>query len=203
MHVWDVIREEYASVFSDLRDYVVYYGGVWRMLLAPYAHAALLGTVVCYGIWHGRLWYETPLQVLPSLLGFTLAAYALLLGFGDDRFRSFLAERDPNEPGTQRGDPFSTNLLLRVSSIFLHFVVVQIVALTMAIVASSHPLAAWHLHVSWAGAARISFAFIGFFMFALSLSSSLLAALNIFHATKWYVRFKTVIAAPADKSGTR
>lgn len=197
MAVRVTLAEEYRSVAKDIGDYIRCYGGISRMVLAPYAHAALLGTLACYGIWTSNRWFDLPLAVLPALLGFTLAAYALLLGFGDDRFRSFLAERDPEEPAGTRGDPYAHNLLLRISAIFLHFVVVQIVALTLAIFASSHPLASLHVHVKWAYVARTGVAFAGFFMFALSISSSLLAALNIFHATRWYVQFKT---EPGQKS---
>lgn len=186
-----ILAEEYAAVLSDLWDYARFYGGARRVILAPYTHAALILTLVCLGAWNSGGWADLSLSVLPALLGFTLAAYALLLGFGDDRFRSFLADIGPEDGVTRRRDPFDGNLLLRISAIFLHFVVVQIVAIGLAVIANAHPVAAWHLHLSGAWLWRKAFAFMGFFTFALSLTTAVVAALNIFHATKWYVMYKS------------
>jgi hypothetical protein len=166
---------------------------------SPYSHFALVVTLICAGAWLSTSWSDLPLAVLPSLLGFSLAAYALLLAFGDDQFRSFLAL--PSSDPQKANDPA---LLLKVSAIFLHFLVIQIAALTLAIIGHAHPSVTFGLAFgAWIGAdvfqsfwfhvARNAFAFVGFFTFILSIATALAAALNIYHATKWYVEFKRPI----------
>jgi len=192
---------DYLDMFADLSDYFRRYGGIKAFALSPYTLAALLITVVCWGSWRVGSWPDTPLTILPALLGFTLAAYALLLAFGDEKFRAFLAEQQSDFVGTNvPGD----NALLGISAIFLHFVVVQVVALVLAVIANSHPLATFGglqatehslLHVL-----RNLYAFVGFFSFVLSLALALAAGLAIFHSARWYVLFKGVEASVRGQS---
>ncbi len=182
------LAKEYVVFGRDVISYVRAFG-LMGMFTSPYAHLALLGTLVCRGIWSASDWYATPLAVLPALLGFTLAAYALLLGFGDEKFRSFLADRDPGE-SADHADPVEKNLLVRVSAIFLHFVIVEVVGLAMAVAGFSHPLGAWHIELPHESIIRSIFAFVGVFFFVFSITSALATGFNIFHATKWYVNFK-------------
>lgn len=176
----------------DLADYFRRFGGLTAVLLSPYTLMAALITAACWGDWRSSAWPDTPLATLPALLGFSLAAYALLLAFGDENFRAFLAEENVSEPGT---DVPADNVLLGISAIFLHFIVVQVVALLMAVVAKAHPLATYGgiaatqshcLHLL-----RNIYAAVGFFAFVLSLATALAAALDIFHSTRWYVLFKS------------
>jgi hypothetical protein len=146
--------------------------------------------------WQTREWSDLPLQVLPNLLGFALAAYALLLAFGDDKFRAFLAVRQSRRATV---DQFQDSLLLKVSAIFLQFVLIQIIALLLAIVSHAHilstlqgitPISSATYH-SWAvHLIRNVYAAFSFFMFVLSITTSASAAFNIYHATRWYVDYK-------------
>ena len=186
---WD----QYAGMLEDLRDYFRRYGGVKALLTSPYTLVATFVTVVCWGSWRSANWPDLALSVLPALLGFTLAAYALLLAFGDERFRAFLAEQQAEATGTAVPED---NALLGISAIFLHFIVVQVVAILLAIVAISHPLSAFGgraaAHNGVLHALRNVYAFLGFYSFVLSLALALAAGLDIFHATRWYVLFKAV-----------
>jgi hypothetical protein len=92
------LKSEYADFFGDLSSYFAVYGGWPKIIYSPYTHAALFVTLLCWSKWHGANWTATPLAVLPALLGFTLAAYALFLGFGDESFRKFLANSANQNP---------------------------------------------------------------------------------------------------------
>lgn len=188
---------QYKDLAGDLGAYFRRYGGLRALLLSPYTHFAIIGSTLSAGSWLKTDWPSEPLQVLPNLLGFALAAYALLLGFGDDEFRKFLATSD--SPNSDRDE---NSLLTDLSSTFLHFVIVQIVAIALAIVGNSHPLALLlsvvplldepHLFFFLALARNI-FAFVAFTAFTLSITTSCAAALGIFHATRWYVQFRSTI----------
>lgn len=198
------LGSEYADLLRDLRSYVICYGGFRKVAYSPYTHLALLTTVACWGVWHGTSWTGVPLAVLPALLGFTLAAYALLLGFGDESFRKFLASS--GEPDREGHDSTTESTLMGVSAVFLHFVVVEIVALICAIVGEANPFASlgWSNAIAGVlkhiglppGAPHHIFAFFGLFAFNLSIFMALAAAIDIYHATGWYVRYTNKIANP-------
>lgn len=190
------LKSEYADLFGDLRSYIAVYGGWRKIAYSPYTHAALIVTILCWSKWHGENWTATPLAVLPALLGFTLAAYALFLGFGDESFRKFLANVGTPEPG---GADTQESILMGVSAIFMHFVVVQVFALICVIVGEANPFASlgWsnaivhileRLHIPH-GAPHLVGAFVGLFAFNLSIFMAFAAAIDIYHATGWYVRY--------------
>jgi len=198
------VRAEYSYVWQDVTDYFGRYGS-WPMVArSPFTHLSILVTALCLSVWLGDAWSDFPLQVLPNLLGFALAAYALLLAFGDERFRSFLAVRK----STQRTvDPIQDSLLLKVSAIFLQFVIVQIIALLLGIIGHSHPLAALH-GIGWISDTafwswpvrffRDVYCAFAFFMFLLSIATSANSAFNIYHATRWYVEYQVKLDRQAQ-----
>jgi len=103
------------------------YGGWGAVLRSRYLHAALVLTPFCWGTWGSAGWWDTVISVLPNLLGFTLGGFAIFVGFGDDRFKASLAapEADPNSPTVFR----------EFCATFVHFILVQLVALLCAIIA--------------------------------------------------------------------
>src|SRR5579872_7213062 len=191
------LKSEYPDLFGDLSSYFAVYGGWRKIVYSPYTHAALIITILCWSKWHGENWAATPLAVLPPLLGFTLAAYALFLGFGDESFRKFLANIGRPEPGGAVDTHES--ILMGVSAIFVHFVVVQVFALICVIVGETNPFAS----LGWSNGIAIALerahipagtphdvgAFIGLWAFNLSIFMAFAAAIDIYHATGWYVRY--------------
>lgn len=191
------LKSEYADLFGDLGSYFAVYGGWRKIAYSPYTHAALIITILCWSKWHGENWTATPFAVLPALLGFTLAAYALFLGFGDESFRKFLANIGKPEPGG--AEDTHESILMGVSAIFVHFVVVQVFALICVIVGEANPFASlgWtnaiaqaleRVHIP-AGTPHHVGAFIGLWAFNLSIFMAFAAAIDIYHATGWYVRY--------------
>jgi hypothetical protein len=195
------LREEYKSFFGDLRSYWSCYGGMTRVLATPYTPIAIFVTLASWRSWHAPGWYSTPLSVLPSLLGFTLAAYALLLGFGDEGFLKFLAVTDGTT--SARTEEKHISVLTSVSAIFLHFVVVEVLALLLSIIGSAvWPVpsndAAYYQMSTW----QLTFACIATIMFDLAVVLGLAAALNIYHATRWYVQYHRAVDAAQKSKGS-
>jgi hypothetical protein len=193
--------EGYRDAALDIRAYWRAYGGQRRLFTSPFFHLAVLAAILCAREWLTPAWSDLPLTVLPSLLGFALAAYALLLAFGDEGFREFMAV-----PAPSRRDPaVKTSRSLAVSATFLHFVIIQVIALGFAVLGRSHVLGrvqsiAHHLGHSgffslpaWY-IVRDVFAFVSFTAFTLAITMSLAAALAIFHTTQWYVAYKSELA---------
>ena len=102
------------------------YGGAKALLCSPYLYAALMLAPLCWGTWSEPNWWDTVISVLPNLIGFTLGGFAILVSFGDARFIASLAaeEEDPAQPTVYR----------ELCATFVHFILVQVGALILAIV---------------------------------------------------------------------
>jgi hypothetical protein len=131
-----------------------------------------------------------------------LAAYALLLAFGEGGYREFMA-KPTLTPDRSR----VVSKLEVVSATFLHFIVVQVFALVFAVIAKLHVLVGMQLDASavgikhaftasWWIALHIAFSAIAFLGFALSLTTALAAGLAIFANSRWYVAYVLRKAEP-------
>jgi hypothetical protein len=74
--------------------------------------------------WIAKPWFSMPISILPNLLGFSLGGLAIWLAFGDEKFRSLLLQKD-------EGEDHSSYVI--ASSSFVHFVIIQFLALIFAI----------------------------------------------------------------------
>ena len=172
-----------------MRGYWTVYGGTRALFSSPYAHAALVLLPFTYGIWARPNWWDVPLAVLPSLVSFTLAGYAMLMAFGNDRFKDFLRDRNGQE-----------GPLLPMSATFAHFIFVQIFAIIAALVLKTRPLQT--ISELYPSMTEITFMKTrlrfycgmvcwgaGFFMFLYSLTSVVAATLSVFRVTRWFNMF--------------
>jgi hypothetical protein len=180
-------NSQYSGIKKLFNRYWIAYGGIKAILGSPYMHISLLITLVSSGIWLKEDWVELPISVLPSIIGFSLGGYAIWLALGDDKFRASIAGKT-----NLTESPF-----IVVNATFVHFIVLQILALISALIAKSHPiynsplfiqrflldLAPWLYEVSIA----ISYiaSFFGYFLFVYALLSALAATMAIFRIAGW------------------
>jgi hypothetical protein len=122
---------KFKTAIDPYRDYWRIYGGLKAISSSPYVLIAALLSLLMSGIWTKEGWWDTPLAVLPNLVGFTLGGMALLTGWSNSRFISKLMGRSSN------GDegPF-----LKLVATFTHFLLVQIFSILFTLVAKSRPL---------------------------------------------------------------
>ena len=104
------------------------FGGWHGMLSSPYFWLAAILTLGCYPLWLDGDWWALSIDVVPSLLGFSIGGFAIFLAFGDERFRLLISGSDDDG----RISPFAT-----VCVQFTNFVVVQFGALMFALVAKA------------------------------------------------------------------
>lgn len=174
--------KQYKGVGAIFKVYWAAYGGLGALLRSPYLHAAVLLLALTAPTWLAPLWWDQCLAVLPNLLGFTLGGFAIFIGFGDEKFRALLAEDD--------GSP--VNAYVALCATFVHFIVVQAVALVVAIVAKSwwfyapwmEPLRPALPALNWVGGA------VGYGLFLYALTSVLAATMHIFRIANMYARFQ-------------
>jgi len=175
------VREIFASYWKA-------YGGFRALVRSPYLHIALVLLAPTFKLWLSPLWWDIVIGVLPNLLGFTLGGFAMFLGFGDDKFRALLAEPDDE-------DPSGPGLYVKLCSTFVHFILVQALALLAALLAK----ALWFPYEWPAGFLPYLKLFngvgggIGFGLFLYACTSIMAATLHVFRIATWYEEHQRAI----------
>src|SRR5689334_11556352 len=89
--------------YTDLRTlvnrYWSAYGRFRAFLFSPYLHLSVGILFVTYGVWTRDSWWSFVISIVPNMLGFSLGALAIILGFGNDRFLTTISGQRPGEPG--------------------------------------------------------------------------------------------------------
>jgi hypothetical protein len=194
MHLPKRLTQPYRDVGDLFGRYWRAYGGISALLFSPYLHVSVVLTYLLWPSWADHKWWETTLQVVPSILGFTLAGFTIWLGFGDEKFQRLLAKR-PNGK--------STSAYIGVSAGFVHFIVVQLLAVVAALIggATDFPLSVDNpLRPIVAILAPIGH-FLGYMLFVYSLLTALAATFGVFRTAGWFERTRGQGAEPgSDKS---
>lgn len=171
----------YKGVAGIFVRYWRAYGGAKALVSSPYFHVALLLTAITWGYWSKPLWWDQVIGVLPNLLGFTLGGFAVFLGFGDEKFRALLAGADEDEPD-------KPSLYVSLCATFVHFIIIQILALLYAILSKS-----WWFFYEWPAPIRALIpclnmlgGAIGYSLFLYSVTSILAATMHMFRIATWY-----------------
>ena len=118
---------------SAFGTYWTAYGGIRALLLSPYLSISGVFWALCKPIWYdqtheGFPWSDYALSILPSMVSFSLGALAIFLAFSNENFLKLLR---------QKGSPQS--FLIKVTAAFFHFIVVQFVALGLALLLIAYP----------------------------------------------------------------
>lgn len=188
----------YKSVFKIFKLYWSAYGGLAALIRSPYLHLAAILLLLSFNTWVRPIciagascigWWEQSIAVLPNLLGFTLGGFAIFIGFGDEKFRAILAEPNKNP---------APAVYLSLCSTFVHFILVQCIALVAAILAKS-----WHFY--WEGMDPIREFLpvlngiggaLGYGIFLYALTSVIAATMHLFRIANMYALFQKASANP-------
>lgn len=174
------MKSKAPSTNLDLLRYAWRLSGGWQGNLKSleFRVAALVWLISAHS-WIRPLWWEVVLDVLPTVLGFTLSGFAIFLGFGSEKFKRFLSmDKKPDE-----------SLYMSVSAAFIVFVGFQTLALLFALSAKGlyfptpQALIPFLLIIKYGSYVCGA---VGYFLFIYSISLSLRAALRIFRIARWY-----------------
>lgn len=185
------LARSYRSVGLIVARYWRAYGGWSDLLTSVYFHVAIVIASLSYGFWMTAGWWDLVISIVPSLLGFTLGGYALLIAFLGEGFRKFISGPKTRPDGTQAESPF-----IVMNATFAHYIVVQMFALTFAALSKtchgteSHSLLSAISLVTGItgnilGYAALVFWGISFLLFAYSITLSAAAAFAVFRVGTW------------------
>lgn len=155
------------------------YGGFLALVKSPYLHVSVVLLIITSHYWLFSDWWEQPLSIVPNMLGFSLGGLAVFVGFSEKEFQAILA--------TTKNDD-KASVFLGVCSTYIHFIIVQILALVAAIIAKAvsfpfHWPSGLASFVSWATAL---FGGAGYLLFLYAIASMLAAAMSLFRVVSWY-----------------
>lgn len=198
---WADIRSSYSNTCGLFRKYMRSYGGFKALILSPYLHASVLLTVLAAPAWWSTNWWEQPIVILPSLLGFSLGGYAIWLAWGDDKFRSIVTGSSIERSGESWISKNDLSPYIGVSATFVHYIVVQVISILYAVMYSAlHPAElktmALLLVVKFMSA-------IGYCLFMYSLMMMLAAGMGLFRVSIWYDEHRTILKIQQAKEKDR
>lgn len=189
----------YKGTVQIFQVYWVAYGGAAALMRSAYMHWALLLLALTWKTWvepqtipggSVAAWWDQSLSVLPNLLGFSLGGFAIFIGFGDEKFRQLLADPVPGGDANS-----SANLYVKACATFVHFILVQALALMAAVIAKAwwfysplmDPLREWLPLLN--GVAGL----LGYGLFLYALSCVIAATMHVFRLANMYAKFRRVV----------
>jgi len=108
------------------------YGGWPAILKSLYFWAAVAITFVCYPLWNKetgdeRAWTSAAVEIIPSLMSFSLGGMAILLAFSNERLMKSIQQAG-------RAD----SLYMQTTASFFHFILLQTLALVGVLLAQAY-----------------------------------------------------------------
>ena len=183
-------KEHRVSIGVLLGEYWDHYGGWVELFRSPYLYIAVILMPLMFGAWSKPLWWDTVLSILPNLLAVSLAAFTLFLGAGNEKFRELIAGEDDEEK-TDDGK-FLPSPFLKTAAVFLHFLVVQFVALTLALICKSiYALKPFSWFDQYNIVASSIFWCASYFIFLYALTVVMAASFGVFEVVKWFDDYVT------------
>lgn len=175
-------------------------GGWHGLIRSAYLHASFVFAVLSSSVLADIKWTDTVLQVVPNLIGFSLAGYSVLLGFGNDKFKQVLAITTINDDGHSAYMGFNAS--------FVSFIGFQVIALALAIMARSLPFVsigkATGFHIGncvpellslFGPVTKVGW-FVCWWVFIYALSLALAATLSIFRLARIYDKMLSADQGP-------
>ncbi|WP_439671204.1 hypothetical protein [Cupriavidus necator] len=177
----------YSGVTDIFSRYWQAYGGWPSLVRSPYFHAAVLLTALTAHTWSQVDWWNQVLSILPNLLGFTIGGFTLFLAIGSDRFRAILSARDDDEPAS---------MMELISASYVHFIVVQTLAIICALLASATNFPTPSFLITWINGVGLpaetiitTMRLIGwggsYLLFLYALALVVAACMVIFRTSRW------------------
>lgn len=183
INLCELLNAMYSGVKKIFKAYWTAYGGIKALIQSVYLHAAVFLLALTFPVWtNGGAWWEVPIASLPTMLGFTVAALAVFIGFGDEDYRALLAQPDCD-------DKLGVSIYVSLCTTFVHFIIVQALAFSFAIIASS-----WKQVVppEWFLPFQIIGCGIGFFLFLYAVTSIVAVTMHIFRIARMYETYHVV-----------
>lgn len=172
-------------MFQNINLVFGIYGGISALFHSIYVRISILVTAIAWRSSFSELWVKYSVSILPNIIGFSIAAIAIITVIGDDGFR-----RRMSQVNTLHDEESDLTVML---ASFVWFILIQITAILFAIIFSSKPFPfscnLWGNNcITWNYYVNLSFSFVGMFLFIYSLSLVIASVFMTFHLFRIYIR---------------
>ncbi|MBW3199150.1 hypothetical protein [Marinobacter nauticus] len=176
---------------STFKVYWSAYGGPEAILRSKFFAIAILLTAISYPLWLLNDYSDFPTSILPDILGFSIGAFAVWLGFGSEDFKEVITRIE-----TKHGNGYDVS-----NASFLHLIIVQTTTLIYSIafkaIIENETIQKISITVASKSEATLYliltfdfiFRFIGFLLFSYSLTLIIAVGMNIFRITTWHRKY--------------
>lgn len=121
-------------MFSLLKKYWISYGGFKALIASPFIWLALAITFFSQRFWLVNSWIDTPIAMLPTLLGFNIASYSVWLAFGNAKLNRILSKQKESRV---------SSIFMEVNASFIHFILTQILCLILVVLLKTMDLSSY------------------------------------------------------------
>lgn len=172
------------------------YGGWKSLFKSAYFWTAAAISAMLYPNWSAPEWWDTVLDIIPNLLGFSLGGYAMWIAIGDDDFRKLISGED----GDGKPSPY-----MEVNAAFVHFIVLQMLAMLLALFAKAYyfKLPPDHILITILGGSLkylcLAGHYFSYLIFIYALLSAIAATFALLRVSSWYDENQTQKNKPDDK----
>lgn len=165
-----VVKERLLKPLTSFQLYWVAYGGWSALFCSLYLWLSIMFAIIAcyanYDVPKKWAWADAASSIVPSILGFSLGGYAMLVGFGDEKFLNALRCKDEDE----KFSPY-----MKVNASFLHFIFIQFLCIIFSSIAKM-------LHLE----DMLFFYFIGTTIFFYALFTIISTSLSILNLADWF-----------------
>lgn len=148
-----------SAPFIEISGYWNAYGGFSSVIISRWMWLAIIITISLYRLWLYQDWTSLAFNVLPSLLGFSIGAMAIIFAFPSTALFKFI---------TWEGNSY----YLKIAARFAHFVLMQLIAIILALFAHTY---------CW-GVVN----FLGFLFFMYALTTGAATVFSLFGMAQLY-----------------
>lgn len=119
-------------MFKNLKIIFDLYGGFPALWTSSYFRISFVVTLLLWPLAVSGRWVDRAISILPSVTGFSIAAFAIILAIGDDRFRRSMAKVDAIRAGESD--------LVILSANFCWFICIQVFSMIYAVIFDARPV---------------------------------------------------------------
>ncbi|CDA18665.1 putative membrane protein [Acetobacter sp. CAG:267] len=169
-------KKNLRSVKENVNDYIISYGGYFSILTSSYFLLAFLLNCLMVSSWISIEWIGNVKSIVPSIIGLSLSAYAILVAFGSEVFQKFISQKLDGEKD------INNTMYKQINTAFIHFIVTQMFSLILALLGDTilaNPFNFFEIFIS----------FFCNLIFIYSLMLGLAAVFTIFRVAKLYQEF--------------
>ena len=167
--LWPVRQFLSLPAIKVFQIYWKLYGGARALATSPYIYLSIFLTAGLYRFWlkenqGERIWAQTSIDIIPSMLGFSMGGMAIMLAFSNTKI--FLTVSEEGKPHSY---------FMKIIANFFHFIIIQSFSLILALfskVYSNNILSAFGF-----------FTLIYSITLGLAMAGQLLSTARIFNAT--------------------